>query len=150
MFDGDDWEVLREAQHDAYRGALRIIRETVAERWLSAEKLLDVQTDIGPSLYGELDHRVLQNSHDLLAALWRVSGKYREPQLPLTPMDDLMTDWVSWLRRHLLTCSPVPIRYLAEAIAFQNSERGYAAEQAAEAWFMRQLDDSLTARIELG
>ncbi len=99
-FDGDDYEALQWKQHDAYQQALTIIVQEALARLKRAEALL------GPSPLGDLvrqndfDHQVLQDAHDLIAAVWRARHGYIHPTLPLAGLhiEKAATEWLDWLR----------------------------------------------------
>jgi hypothetical protein len=99
-FDGDDYEALQWKQHDAYHQALAIIVQEALGRLKRAEALL------GPSALGDLvrqndfDHHVLQDAHDLIAAIWRARHGHTHPTLPLAGLhiEKAATEWLDWLR----------------------------------------------------
>lgn len=100
MFEGDDHEPLQLQQHDAYQQALDIIVCEARRRLREAEAL------VGPTPLGDevrldrFDHQVLQDAHDLLAALWRLENSHLQPTLDLAGLhiEALATRWLDWLK----------------------------------------------------
>ena len=89
LFDGDghiDDRVMWR-QHDVYYRALGIITNTCQEYLRLAHRLIgDLST--GWELISSYDHRTLQNSHDVLAAVWRFrhENEVRQMELPVVQM----------------------------------------------------------------
>lgn len=100
MFDGDDYEALQWRQHDAYGQALSIIITEAKARLRLAEALVG-PTSLGDEVrLGRFDHHVLQDAHDLLAALWRLEKGHFQPPLPLSGLhvEAFSTQWLEWLQ----------------------------------------------------
>lgn len=103
MFEGDDHEALQWQQHDAYPQALSIIVNEAKARLETAERLVG-KTALGNEVrLDRWDHHVLQDAHDLIAALWRLRFGHIQPALPLGGfhVEALATQWLEWLRQHV-------------------------------------------------
>ena len=134
--DTDDEAQLK--QHDTYGYALRTIIE-VADKYAEfAKKLLgdEKHPDWGLKHRAEIDHRTLQEAHDLLAAAWRYQHAFRR-QLTLSfpenrPDEPTEVLWLRWLRAEIESWSERPdmVRYIQIILTSQNDDKGYEAERA--------------------
>lgn len=100
MFEGDDHEPLQLQQHDAYQQALSIIVNEARRRLREAEALLG-PTPLGNEVrLDRFDHHVLQDAHDLLAAIWRLEHGHLQPALDLAGLhiEASATQWLDWLK----------------------------------------------------
>ena len=89
LFDGDghiDGHVMWR-QHDVYYRALGIITNTCQEYVRLAHSLIG-DPSTGWECINSYDHRTLQNSHDILAAVWRFrhENEVRQMALPVVRM----------------------------------------------------------------
>lgn len=135
-FDGDDDREVAWLQEAVYGDALARIVEECNDLASLARAILDDVTYEEWGTVSRFDHRVLQDAHDLLAAVWR----YRAPmrQLPLPFDDDTAADlstrvhrqWLAWLQVEVATWreAPTMVRQVQLALAHQNSGPGYEAE----------------------
>ncbi len=86
LFDGDgyvDGHVMWR-QHDVYHRALGIITNTCQEYARLAHSLIS-DPSIGWEFINSYDHRTLQKSHDIMAAVWRFrhENETRQMELPV-------------------------------------------------------------------
>ncbi len=130
MFDGDDYEGLQLQQHDAYAQALSIIVNEAKRRLDLAERL------VGPTALGNevrldrWDHHVLQDAHDLIAALWRLRFGHTQPPLPLGGfhLEALATQWLEWLHQHVSDMSQEQMRDVL-MLGYMDSDPYHSAEE---------------------
>jgi hypothetical protein len=145
LFDGDDdlqtaWE-----QHDVYGEALGVILRECRHFISLASDLLDTQKPIPGIGDLKVDHRTLQEAHDILAAVWRHRTNSVQPELfgPIADKSSPKQAWLSWLQDELRTWDSDPhlIRLTWSIIENQNVKIGYDAEAAlSEALFNRYRD----------
>ena len=147
-FEGDDDDALILAQHDAYGQALTVLVGGASRRWCDAEALLDTTTDLGRAIRNDrFDHHVVQDAHDLLAALWRLQRGYLHPQLPgLGPTSaEQIADCLAWLARWVeRECSPGQLRALL-SVAYEDPAPDHPAEVKLLSELRSQLDRELAA-----
>ncbi len=139
-FDGDDWEALQWAQHDAYHDALGILMRENERAYRNAAIITGAQNDpIYDSLTAlghRIDHRILQNAHDHLAAAWRNRNRFIQPDLLIKcSVEEMAQDWLGWLQKEVSTWLrdfPQIVRLVCLIIVQQNVKSGYEAEQALQ------------------
>jgi len=131
-FDGDD-QVVAWRQHDVYKSALKII-VLGTNRFTSVAR--HVLKDEGHASWGKIervDHRTLQDAHDILAAAWRWQFLLRESELFQKAAHgdlDVERAWLSWLSDEVdgWIDAPEVIRLIQIILSNQNEPTGYAAE----------------------
>ena len=171
-FPGDDNAVLKDIQFKNY-SVVPLYRAS-ERRYSAAINLLSVATDLWeqmkrhdetyystdlrdsfPAIDGELirliDHRVLQSAHDTIAAAFRFRNK--DLWLPLFQNDEAMkavaesawlTFWSSEVGR--LAANDEITRAVLTAVAFQNTEKGYAAEKELDGLLRSEYRDVVPQR----
>lgn len=142
MFEGDDYEALQWQQHDAYGQALSVIVNEAKTRLDMAERLVG-KTALGDEVrLDRWDHHVLQDAHDLIAALWRLRFGHTQPPLPLRGfhVEALATQWLEWLRQHVRSMSPEQMRDVL-MLGYMDPDPHHSAEH-------RLLDDLHQALAE--
>ena len=135
-FKGDNYKNVKYVQHDVYETALWQIFEQARSLYLQSSKILNIATDVSEAIAHiiSFDHRVLQATHDLIAAYFRyVQEDDFYPDLfeqKLTEEKRIEKLWFQWLDNHLniLLEEPAIVRAICTAVAFQNTERSYQAE----------------------
>ena len=137
-FPGDDDERLFHMQHLCYSEALWIIVNTVRERYFDAEAVLRCYASMSiqvRQLYS-IDHRTVQDMHDLMAAWYRFKGK-TERLFPLEP--DLKQDWCEFAATEAreLSASADFVTGVLDACVYANTDCGYAGERRAK-WIQRE------------
>lgn len=149
-FDGDHNDVLMWAQHDVYDAIM-------AHMFLAALEYYDAHIEhawTGPEhVYAArrrweqqtgLDHRCLQEAHDLVAAFFRYAFASRCVVDGLPPGLDAKEHWkVLWSQYYPTECRRLAQnRAIADAIlgaiAYQNTDGGYAAEDALAGLLKRE------------
>jgi hypothetical protein len=155
-FPGDDNEGLKRIQHDLYfsSSGVTLLCRAADRRYASAIRLLSVSSDLWEAMkqhnekyysgcefsviegqvIQRFDHRVLQSAYDMIAAAFR----FRNKDL-WAPLFADLEDTKAVMMKAWLAFWPSEVRRLAEndeitkailtAVAFQNGERGYAAEK---------------------
>lgn len=136
-FNGDTNRWVMKLQHDVYWEILPHLLDIAHRKIKTAEKLLNVATVPGTILNNEdsFDHRVLQLTHDAIAASFRFEhAEQLHPQLPLFNKEDERTRVLRLWREYFiaevnrLTEDPVFTRAIVSAVAFANTDEGNSAE----------------------
>ena len=150
-FLGDDNEKLMWIQHDLwFKSHDTWIEEggyvmgSCSFMFRLARKAYMVNTELNSLVHTELerlsniegfDHRVLQTSHDIVAAYYRWCHRNEEvPALATTENDYrkyLLDAWILYLRyelSHLIFGNIKAAEAIVQAVVFENSKEGYEAE----------------------
>ncbi len=145
-FDGDYNGILKWVQHDLYWTLLPSLFSHPKDRYLKALRYAGVETDLSGRINDitKFDHRVLQNAHDKIAAYYRYEFHDKSGQLVIPAtipdceslnLEDTLKEsykrewvqfWYSEIRK--LSSEPVIARAILTAIAYQNTDEGYEAE----------------------
>jgi hypothetical protein len=135
-FPGDSNETLKWIQHGLYPELVPYLFRCSRDRYVRAAHLLQAQTDLFRVIttFHSFDHRVLQAAHDTIAASYRFAVDPRG-QLPLLLdgvtyehyLENLWRDYYLDEVARLAEDDAVA-RAILSAVAYQNSEHGYAAE----------------------
>ena len=145
--DGDSDSHVQWLQHDVYGEALGIISRTCQEHMRTAHALLDNWE--GWELIESLDHRTLQDAHDLLAAVWRFRYEMELRQIessfekPTKDEPNFVGHWLSWLKEEVESWihDPERVRLVVTILRNQNQPAGYKAETALQWDIMTVCDD---------
>jgi hypothetical protein len=140
QFEGDDNKRAMLVQHDMYWRQVGLMVSLARDRLKSAEAATGSQTVLGliQESNTAVDHRVLQLAHDRLAAhfRWMNEAWLRRGPHESDRVYDLRVagNWhlffvQEWMQ---LLQEPKFLHAVLEAIAFQNSETGYRAEDAVD------------------
>lgn len=133
-FPGDDDERLMMLQFDAYSEALWTIVNAARERFLDAEKVLRISPTMSPQVRAlkSIDHRTVQDMHDLIAAWYRFQRR-TERMFPLLG-DDLRRDWIQFVTTEArqLCSSAYFVTGVLDACVYSNTDCGYAGEKLAK------------------
>lgn len=117
-------------QHEAYSDGLWVIVNTVRERFLDAERILRCSTTMSVQVreLESIDHRTVQDIHDLVAAWYRFKRK-GERMFPLLG-NDLRSDWIQFITAEAreLCSSPEFVTGVLDACIHANTKCGYAGE----------------------
>lgn len=133
----DNNELLKSVQHDEYftnvakiftaaRRELERANEILTADLLIVEKVREVNT---------IDHRTLQDAHDILAATYRYHHDDGGQRTLLDPIIDdrtkYSTEWNLWFSKQIKILSKNPnfVRSSVESVVFANSHLGYMAER---------------------
>jgi hypothetical protein len=134
-FDGDDDDPTKWLQHDVYGVALSIILDGCRAYARLAMPLTgeDVTLRRFLNLDG-VDHRTLQDAHDLAAAWWRFRTGRHYPVLPLVPERDggkgCQEEWLAGLRTEVASWVYEP--WLVRALIVAPSTSGGRDDGEAE------------------
>jgi hypothetical protein len=135
-FPGDTNEALKHVQFRLYGEMLVRLYSRFRDRYLDACRLVQIDTDLANRLRSMefFDHRTLQDIHDLIAAWFRFSQD-DGGQLHLGETDDaykdrLATEWRTFFEEQIVRLGSGDefARNVLIAVAFGNTDRGYAAE----------------------
>lgn len=145
-FKNDNNELLKLVQHDLYWTLLSFLFTYMRDGYLRAVRLIGIDTDLSKKISEiySYDHRVLQDPHDKIAAYYRYQypdkeGQYVFPFIvpdcsDLSPEKVLQVkykmEWSSFWHKEVkeLINEPIIARTILKAIAYENSNDGYEAE----------------------
>jgi hypothetical protein len=169
-FPGDENNTLMRIQHDTYDGpdGVGLLCGEAVRRYSKAVSLLSVTTELWESInehdskfypykqkskqdpiIAGFDHRVLQSAHDTIAAWFRFCNP--DLWLPLFPHDKIVKDvnlaawrkfWSSEVKR-LIDKDEMAIAILT-AVAYQNREKGFAAEREMDGLLRLEYEEMFT------
>lgn len=137
VYSGDDNELLKHVQHDAYWQNVGLIFKVAKNAFIHADNILNTNLLIAERLRPvELqDHRVLQDAHDLFAAAYRHECDTSENS-SILPIDEqreaYLLSWNEWYASEIntvISCSPQFVRAVVESVLFTNTVMGYMAER---------------------
>ncbi len=150
-FRGDHEYRVMGVQHDIYPGRVSYLLHTARQVYLKAEAILGISTVPGILVpdADSFDHRVLQNMHDIIAASFRYYRANRlHPELPFPGQEDdtkrierLWDDYYTSEVRELMQSEPHLARAVVVAIAFENTDIGYAAEDTGQTILLNRYAD---------
>ena len=141
MFEGDDMK-LAWGQHDAYGQALGLIIDGCRAHFLAACLVGGGDRERWP-VDISIDHRTLQDAHDLAAGAWRWRMGLSQRTLSLdkepAPKPDTIS-WLHWLGSEVESwwAEPRLILSVVAIVTHQNSTIGYAGERP-----VRRLDTAM-------
>jgi hypothetical protein len=138
QFDGDNQDHVKWLQHDVYGSCVGLIAREAIKAHLAAAAIMGIQEEKELILakVTTFDHRCLQDGHDLIAGEFRRQKSVElQPVLPLTAIpekDRIVALWRDWLETEVcrLCENPRFVRHVTDILAFQNTDRGYAAEDS--------------------
>lgn len=151
-------------QHDVYHGALRVIVRACHSYGVFARRLLNYELH---ETWGQIrqvdDHRTLQWTHDLLAAVWRHDNFPQQENFAFaaeSETGDLETKWLAWLKDEVESWIDYPwlVRLAVTVLFNQNISAGYVAESEiglallrrfARPW-RRDIGEAFEADLERG
>ena len=140
-FPGDENETLQLIQHRLYWELLFDLYECSRRQLIRAADLLDHETELTSRLreIRRFDHRTLQDAHDMIAAYYRFAYDPRG-QIPLfldgmSYEQYLETEWREWYSSEVVSLSENDdvARSITLAVAYENTEIGYVAEDRLKA-----------------
>jgi hypothetical protein len=135
-FDGDENDTLKWVQHDEYGKMLWSLFDALASRYLLDIRYTWISPDFVPILrkIKNYDHRVLQVAHDLIAAYYRFTFCNRVDNVIIPEGFDIKDYYLAAWRAYyiqevnLLSQLEEIAESLVTAVAYQNTDRGYQAE----------------------
>lgn len=136
-YPSDDNEQLKHVQHEMYWQLVPQLFATARAELLRADEILDTKVLIAEKVRSikHLDHRVLQDAHDIMAAAFRY--RYDDGgQLNLLETDAERDEryravWLEWFETELAALAKIPrfVRSTVQAVVLANTELGYVAER---------------------
>lgn len=147
MFEGDDYDALQWQQHDAYGQALSIIVNEAKARLRRTETLVGL-TALGDEVrLDQFDHHVLQDAHDLLAAMWRLENGHFQPPLPLSGLhvEAFVTQWLEWLKWKASVMADVSMRDVL-MLGYMDPNPDHSAERRLLSMLRDELAGAARAR----
>ena len=150
VYENDCNELLKDVQHDAYWRSIGSIFKAARAELLQADAILGTNLLIAEKArkVQALDHRVLQNAHDILAAAFRYhhddGGQLALGESPDAQRLRYSIEWAQWLEEQLRELIKYPqfVRSTVECVIFSNGEVGYMAEN--------RLSDLLLTHLSAG
>ena len=140
-FENDGNDVLQLVQHDCYRDILYYIFECAKTRFLESSNLLGVRNEIIDRLRDRtgFDHRVLQNTHDIIAARYRYlhddGGQLSFFDNPknktiVAQKEFYKKKWCDWFYSEVKELNTYDefTKAVVKAVIYQNTETGYLSE----------------------
>lgn len=145
-FKGDNNEALKWVQHDAYWSLLPFLFSYPKGIYRQAVSYTGVQTELYKSVRAirKFDHRVLRSAHDKTAAYYRYQHPDKLGQLVLPfvapdctnlSLEEILDEiykreWCSYWYEEVRNISkePLIVRAVLTAVAYQNTDDGYEAE----------------------
>jgi hypothetical protein len=135
-FPGDDNQTLKQIQFDLYGDMVSLLFTTQRQRYIDAANLMEIDTKLSLKLLqiNSFDHRTLQHSHDLLAALFRFLHPHASQRLLGQSEESLQMELRQACREFfeeqiaLLSTNGDFTRAVCRATAFANQPVGVAAE----------------------
>ena len=136
VFEGDNNETMKLIQHDTYSKLLGYLFSNSASRYLDDIKYTWVSPDFVSKIRNlkSFDHRTLQYAHDLIAAYFRFIFSDSFPSDLFPEKFDIISFFTSiwkeyYLQEVAILSKIEPIaEMIVTAVGFQNTERGYDAE----------------------
>lgn len=136
VFEGDDNQTLAWVQHNAYWKLIGSFFRYAADHYLNDIRYTWESPDFINIIRKteSFDHRVLQDAHDMVAAYYRFILAPHQDHLEITEGFDIksyyLAAWEAYYHQEISLLSQVEefSEAIVTAVAFQNTERGYAAE----------------------
>lgn len=136
-YPNDGNAVLKAAQHAQYFPNVARMFDAARKELVCADAILMAETLLARKVQEVrgIDHRVLQDAHDIIAATYRyrhddgTQGELFEPGCDLTERYTL--DWNRWFASQIEQLSMIPayVQSVVECVIFANTVLGYAAER---------------------
>lgn len=139
VFTGDNNEILKEVQHDAYWKNVGIIFRACKSALIHADSMLNTNLLIVEKLQqlDGFDHRNLQDAHDIFAAAYRHEIRLNDKASEL-PEDErkavYLSNWNAWYAKQVdlvILVLPQFVRSVVESVVFPNSIMRQLSEEAA-------------------
>ncbi len=145
-FPGDNNEALKCVQHDTCWTLLPYLATYPRSIYLQAIYYTGVDTELSKKIRGieKFDHRVLRSAHDKIAAYYRYRHPDKLGQLVFSfvapdcdnlSLEEILEEiykreWCSYWYEEVRSLSeePVIVRAILTAVAYQNTDDGYEAE----------------------
>ena len=114
-FYGDENKTVMHIQHDEYGSIISEFVSGAIKKYRYAEAILAVSTEIGKNLPSSFDHRVVQDTHDMIAAFFRFK-EYSHGSLFKEEIDkpDCIRRWHQFASREIGELLEMP--YFARAM----------------------------------
>jgi hypothetical protein len=135
VYPNDNNHVLKNIQHDLYEAIEFYLIEYAKTRFLKAANLLRQNSELVEKLkmLESFDHRVLQDTHDIIAARYRYlhdDGGQIDLLSASPQKETYRTNWIQWFHQETrsLVDNDEFCRAVVTSVVFQNTECGYQAE----------------------
>jgi hypothetical protein len=157
-FSGDTNRALQKVQHDLYPFVVGLLFDRPRKRYLRSAQLLGVHTFFAQKVapITRFDHRVLQRAHDIVAAdyrfFWDDGGQVPLPLARRERYEDLLERrWKEFYTQEVtnLTEDDSIVVAVLTAVAFQNKDTGYDAEDRLQELLEARYSSVATAKAHL-
>jgi len=136
-YPSDDNDQLKDVQHELYWQLVPRLFAVARAELLRADEILDAKVLIAEKARAieRLDHRVLQDAHDIMAAAFRYGhddgGQLRLLETEADRAERYRAAWLEWFETELEALAKMPrfVRSTVQAVVLANTELGYAAER---------------------
>ena len=136
VYEHDTNEVLKCAQHDCYDGKVSHMFEQTKRRFIQADVILQTNLPIIKEIRAieRIDHRVLQDAHDIIAAAYRYDcddgGQLNLFRQDKNSREDHIRKWTQWYEDKIteLLENPAFVRFVVLAVLHTNTKTGYEFE----------------------
>ena len=136
-YENDDNELIKDVQHDEYMRSVGRIFQAARSALSKADAILGTNLLVVEKARSidRFDHRVLQSSHDIMAAAFRYfhddGGQLGLFEKAGTQRSSYRQKWTAWLSDQLVELVEYPqfVRSVVECVLFSNTEMGYMAER---------------------
>lgn len=158
-FKGDNNDTLKRVQHSLYWALLPLLLKYAKQNYMEAANILGVRTKLTDKItdISSFDHRVLQEAHDIIAAYYRYKYPDKEGQLvfPCVCSDSdgkvslekalselYEKEWCEFWYKETkeLTRDGAIIRAILMSVVYQNTEKGYDAEELLNSLLKERYD----------
>lgn len=136
-YPSDDNDQLKDVQHELYWQLVPQLFATARAELLRADEILDTKVLIAEKARAikHLDHRVLQDAHDIMAAAFRHGhddgGQLRLLETEAERNERYRAAWLEWFETELAALAKIPrfVKSTVQAVVLANTELGYTAER---------------------
>lgn len=136
VYEHDTNEVLKLAQHDCYGGKVAHMFAQAQRRFIQADMILQTNLPIIKEIHpiDRIDHRVLQDAHDIIAAAYRYDcddgGQLNLFRQDKNSREDHIRKWTQWYESKIteLLENPAFVRFVVLAVLHTNTKTGYEFE----------------------
>ena len=137
VYRGDDNDILKWLQHEEYRGKTCEMFHAARIRLHRADLLLEGNLAITKQAnrIRSIDHRILQDAHDILAALYRVEWddgcQLRINETPEQQDERYVKHWNQWFEDKVNEVCDNNYRFIRaviQSVVFDRTKIGYMAE----------------------
>lgn len=136
IYHGDTNEILKLVQHDCYMCKVSFIFEQAKRRFIQADAIIQSNLPIIKDLRAieKIDHRVLQDAHDIIAAAYRYyhddGGQLNLFRQDTTLENYYINKWTEWYEEKIKALIECPdfVSFVVLSVLNMNTKTGYDFE----------------------